>query len=1050
MIFAGLSSELVEVLTDVFSIDESTQSIPVFDRESVEKIFWKLTSFDEASAKKLAEELSVFVSNLKRPDDQVLVTAVIQRPAARVTESDIALIAKLDKTEQIFHRLLEQDERSPKVDMGLVLFSAVRYGGLLDKHNLEQLFHKLRRGEPPNVIGKTAWYSFEHDVGGKVIWLPEPLTLGLITQWCSQKKAEAMRQQSAKRYGWHHYVNEVIRAGSSEKVTWTPKTFLKASSSRLAMDIAPALVDIASGKTPVCAFHQHTWLRLLTEKSPTLPKEYKQRGTPLDVTKISRLDYLQSSFDTEILKRVSKISEQLKGRPIQHCIDAINEEHGVFAARLSPNLNLLFEWMLFRVVNAGSWSGPLKMSSAINRLGLLHRAFRTHDKVDDVLLLDAQETSEFYEAVISSYQKERQVTVARALRDFHDFLIRNYGVEPDYTPDRYILKEGKKNKALSVDAEVLMPWEYLQLKNYLTRVVASTTHQDIARLVLAALILGYRAGFRRSEIHYLRVNDFSLWDEKPEVTEIIVKEHQLRTLKSPSAYRRIKVGALLSPPERRFLLDLVNERKLRDGSEAFVFRTLDCERPFISAKRLFEPLVQLLKQVTGNPAMRFHHLRHSVATWNFWRWMAPSSGQHSAIPILAKMVSFKQVAAERRAILGVREGLEPSRKTLHALSMMIGHSHPTTTLRHYIHSTHVTLHDQLCMAQPRLKKKVLAELAGLTPRGLLKAMKSKAVVAGEPEFDEWRAIAIREKCLSTLRALQDKSLTPKDWRKKKALNLTWHNREPSGERSELIDYYLAAKDYYEGTERIEWLENRYAIFGTTLNEVLEQSSELFKLQIRVRKGNSTIPRPRHWERISVQQLDHSTGEIHQESDYYKRLPSLPRQIRERMTVERMLAAAQSLNKTQKGKLIKALDYFVNHSNRRDSGISFITRRSLDAFVTAIRSLQLTVAGHDGQHAERLRITISAPELNTIPSKKRALADYWNKRIGFKRYQVVFRERRLGSKYKHGQVHLDLIAVEAETSTTKSSKRRVADAGFRVGLYVLYVTQEVWAEAALAR
>lgn len=1043
MMFANLSDELNEVLTDVFSIDESTQSIPTFDRESVEKIFWKLTSFDEASAKKLAEELSIFVSNLKRSDDQVLVTAVIQRPAARITESDITLIAKLDKTERMFHRLLDQDERSPKVDMGLVLFSAVRYGGLLDKHNIEHLFHKMRRGEPPTIIGKTAWYTFEHDVGGKFIWLPEPLTLGLITQWCSQRKAEAMRQQSSKRYGWHHYVNELIRAESAEKVKWTPMAFLKASSIRLAMDIAPALVDVASGKTQVCAFHQHTWLRLLTEKSPTLAKEYKQREIPLDVTKSSSFDFLQSSFDTEILKRVSKISGQFKGRPIQHTIDAINDVHSVFAARISPNLNLLFEWMLFRVVNAGSWSGPLKISSAINRLGVLHRAFRTHEKVDDVLLLDAQETSEFYEAVISAYQNERQVTVARALRDFHDFLTRNHGVEPDYTPDKYILKKGKKNKALSVDAEVLMPWEYSQLKSYLTRVVASSSHQDIARLVLATLILGYRAGFRRSEIHYLRVNDFSIWDEKPEVTEVIVKEHQLRTLKSPSAYRRIKIGVLLSPPERKFLLDLVKERKLRDGIEAFVFRTLDCERPFVSAKQLFEPLVQLLKQVTGNPDMRFHHLRHSVATWNFWRWMAPSSGQHSAIPTLAKMVSFEQIAAERQAIIGVREGLAPSRRTLHALSMMIGHSHPTTTLRHYIHSTHVTLHDQLCLVQPRLKKKVLAKLAGVTTRGLLKSMKNKAVVAGEPQLDEWKAVAVRDKCVQTLRTLQDKNLTQKDWRKKAAFNLTWHDREPSGERSELIDYYLAAKDYYEGTESIECLEKRYAIFGTTLKKVLEQSSELFKLQTRVRKGNSTIPRQRHWERFSVERLNYATGEIYYESDYYQRLPSLPRQIRERITVERMLVATQSLNKTQKSKLINALDYFVNNSNRRDNGISFTTRRSLDAFVTAIRLLQLTVAGRDGQHNERLRITINAPELNTLRGKKRALVDYWNKKIGFKRYQIVFRERSLGSKYKHGQVNLDLMAVEAKTSATVSDRRRIADAGFRVGLYVLYVTRSVW-------
>ena len=38
--------------------------------------------------------------------------------------------------------------------------------------------------------------------------------------------------------------------------------------------------------------------------------------------------------------------------------------------------------------------------------------------------------------------------MARALRDLHDFLIRNYGVEPDIRR-KYILGK-KKNKALSV------------------------------------------------------------------------------------------------------------------------------------------------------------------------------------------------------------------------------------------------------------------------------------------------------------------------------------------------------------------------------------------------------------------------------------------------------------------------------------------------------------------------------------------------------------------------------------------------------------------------
>jgi|GEM_PF-1884519 len=1043
MTLQELSEELREVLTDVFSIDESTQSIPIFDRESVERIFWKLTDFGEESAKSLAEELSVFVSSLNRQEDQVLVADEIQRPAPRVTESDIALIARLDSTERVFHSLLEQDERSAKVDMGLILFSAARYGGLLNGHNLVQLFHKLRRGEPPKVIGKTAWYAFEHDIAGKVLWLPEPLTLGLITQWCRQQKATSMKEQAAKRYGWSHYLNQITRASGEKKATWKPTLFLKACSIRTAMDIAPTLVDVANGKNQAETFHYHTWLRLLTEKSPLLSKDYTLSTNTHDATRVNQLGNLRSSFDKEVFRRVRLVSERVKGKPIQQCIDAINEEYIVFSSRLPPNLNLLFEWMLFRIENPGSWSGPLKVSSALNRLEVMHRAFRTQDKVDNILLLDAQEIAELYEAIIESYQSKRQLTVARALRDFHDFLIRDYGVEPNYIPDRYILKKSKKQRALSVDAEVLMPWEYMQLKKYLMRIASTSEHQSIAKLVLAALILSYRTGLRRSEVHYLRIKDFSIRDENPKASEVIVKEHLLRTLKSQAAYRRIKIGVLLTSPERQFLLDLVNERKSHDGSEAFVFRTLDCERPYISAKQLFEPLVQLLKQVTGNPAFRFHHLRHSVATWNFWRWMAPRSGNHSAIPRLADMVSFKQVAAERRAILGVREGLEPSRKTLHALSMMIGHAHPTTTLRHYIHSTNITLHDQLCTAQPDLKKKVLAELAGLTPRGLLKATQKKHASEGGPALNEWKPSTVRDKCLETLRTLQGEPDATKGWRKRTSLSLTWHNREPSGERSELLDYYLAAKDYFAGYDSIEWLENQYAVFGKTLNHVIDQADLLFESQMEVRKGNSTVQRPRHWERIAVDRLDYSTGEIYKEHQYVKQLPRLPRQIRERITVEKMLIAAQSLNKTQKVKLTKALEHFVNNSNRRDSGIAFKTRRSLDAFVSAIRLLNLTTADRDGQPVERMRITISSPGLAPSVTRQNALTDYWNKRIGFKRYQLQFRERSLGSNYKHGLAHLDLMAVEAKTSNSRPSKRRVADAGFRAGLYILYVTQVVW-------
>jgi integrase len=1043
MMVSALSQELKVILSDILKIDESTKNLPIFDRESVEAIFWRLVQLDKKSGKKLADELSVFVSSLGRAEDQLLVTAEIPRPAARIIESDIILITALSKTESIFHRRLEQLDRSSDITLGLLLFSAIRFGGLLDKYNIEQFFHKLKSAEPPKVINKTAWYSFKHEISGNVIWLPDPLTLSLISQWLRNQKLSSQSGHSRKCFGWLYYINRLADKIETSIDKWQQTAFLRACSVRLAMDIAPALVDIANGTTPTCAFNQHSWLRLLTEKTPPLSKKQNQKTSIRETPKYEAISHLQTSFDAEILSRVGFICKNTSRINLLESVDRIRAEHEAFASMLSANTNLLFEWMIYRLLNEGSWSGPLKPSSAINRLKLLKGAFRSHKKFDDILLMDEDDVAELYETILESYQSAKQTTVAGALRDFHDFLVRNYDIAPNYTPDKYVLAAARQNKALAVDAEVLMPWDYQTLKSYLQKAPVETESRELVNLVLAALILCYRTGMRRSELLYLRVNDFSIDDENQLAAEIILKEHHLRSLKSPSAYRRLKIGTLLTPPELKFLIQLVNKRQALDGCSAFVFRTSNCERPYISAKRLFDPLTQLLKQVTGNPTMRPHHLRHSTPTWNFFRWMAPSSGKNAAIPTLTKLTNFEKVAAERREIIGVKDGLEPSRKALHALSMMMGHAHPTTTLRHYIHSSHIVLHDQLCLIQPKLQKRVLADLVGFSPRGLFKALQKQMQEDGADDIDDFKAWSIRDKCLSALAASQEDVSEIKGWRSKSALNLTWKNREPSAERLELIDYYMAAIDYLSGVENVTLLENRYAIFGSKFRLVLEQADKLLNLKMKVRKGNASVERYRHYEQYICERIDYSTGEITKSKEYKRQLPKLSRQIRERITIEKILVAVRELNQTQKDKLVKALEFFADNSNRRDHGITFKNRRPLDAFVSAIRTLNLTSMAKNGKPAERLRLTISAPQLRKFTAQSQKLEEYWNSAITFKRYQLDYRVKDLGHQYKNGLAEIDLMSVEAKTSESESTKRRIADAGFRVGLYILYVTQSVW-------
>jgi integrase len=1038
MILANLSEELKAIITDVFNIDESAKLIPIFDKASVEAIFWKLAALERSVARKFAEELSEFVSSLGRSEDQLLVTAEIKRPAARITERDVQLIANLSLTEQVFLEKLELQDRSPKETIGLLLFSAIRFGGLLNKFNVEQFFHKLSNGELPHVINSTAWYDFKHEVAGNVIWLPDPLTLGLLNKWARSQKTEVMSEAYTAKHGWFRYINELISTKERKKVSWSQSSFLDACCIRVAMEIAPALVDIASGITPTCALKQHSWIRVLTEKSPPISLTHNDHKQNLQASKRLPSTHFRAAFEEEVIKNICALS---LGKNIQECIDAIREEHELYASALSENTNLLLEWMVYRVLNDGSWSGPMKISSAIKKMRLLHKNFNEFFKGGDILLISEEDVSELYETIIEASPKNRRVTIASAIRDFHDFLVRQYDTEPNYVPDRFVLADSRKNKALTVDAEIVTPWEYSHVKKYLGKVAASPALKDIARLVLAALIIGYRTGMRRSEIQFLRVKDFYICDEAPEDAEIIVREHSLRTLKSDAAYRRLKIGVLFTPQELQFVIQLVRDRELYDGNTAFVFRSSDCKRPYISGKRLFSPLSKLLKQVTGYPLMRPHHLRHSNGSLNCVGWQMPSCGKYSAVSTLTKWIDFKKVSLERMKIIGVKEGLAPSRKTLHALSMMLGHAEPSTTIRHYIHSSHIVLHDQLCLIQPRLKKKTLAELAGMTTRGLLKGATNQKKAGYALGDDEFKAVAIRDKCLKSLEAQQEKIDIP-GWRKNPALNLTWDDFVHSGERMELIDYYFAMQDYFKGYDNIGWLENRYAVFGDKLGKVISKANEIFSLNMEVRKGNGTVQRPRHLEAFTVEIVDKSTGEISSEKIYIKQLPNPPRQVRERITIEQMLVSAQALTKKQKNNLVSALEIFAYNSKRSESSINFKNRQILQEFVSAIRLIDLSTRTENSK-TERLRLTITAPSKKALEDDFEQLERYWNKSIEFSRCQLDFRKKDLGNAYVHGLAQIDLLSCEAKTAKKASSKRRIGDAGFRVGLYILYVTQSIW-------
>jgi integrase len=357
----------------------------------------------------------------------------------------------------------------------------------------------------------------------------------------------------------------------------------------------------------------------------------------------------------------------------------------------------IIEWVIYSLTTGSKWSGRLKPSSLISYLASISKSLQLYFGYRDPLEMELEEIAHIYLMIIDD---GRNVAVkarrARILRDFHEVLEVKYKVEPCYIFQEFITT-GNNDKINLVDANILMPWEYETATAFLAQSNELTGLTEIQRkAVHVALILGFRCGFRRSELHYLKIQDLE-WDLDncetiPDWATILISYSELRDLKSISAHRRLPVGLLLNKQELCVLNDYCRLRlKLTLEYSDFLFYfdkpdpLLGRDLQVVSANQLFTPLTDLLQRVTGDNTFRYHHLRHSFATWLFWYWTGDIHKFSHPIPTLQKHPIFEHLFTARKVLLH-RAPDEPSRKTLHTISSLIGHSGPSITLFHYIHS----------------------------------------------------------------------------------------------------------------------------------------------------------------------------------------------------------------------------------------------------------------------------------------------------------------------------------------------------------------------------
>lgn len=352
------------------------------------------------------------------------------------------------------------------------------------------------------------------------------------------------------------------------------------------------------------------------------------------------------------------------------------------------NVRLLAEWVL-HLLGKGASKKELAGPTVIRYLGALSSGFLALSHTVDITEGDQEEVTDFYRHVIDpaltdpkltgaakngdESPKKAQQYVLDRLIDFHRYAER-YGAVSPYWDE---ISGGLTNSAVSPG--FITPAEYAQA---LTLLCPDPTEADPAQLQRAFfLLLTYRFGLRGGEAIHLSMRN---WIDIANSTVLIV-DHKHRKLKTPGSRRKVPLIYPLSEHERS-VVDAW--RAFRRGSTDFsekrrLLVNVDGQTDLSDLDELRAHVVTALRWSTHNEAIKLHHARHSLANLV---GVPLITGQKDRPTLWSQVmdsnVGFDHHEHIRKLLLG---SALPTRRSLWAVSRMLGHSRRETTCASYLH-----------------------------------------------------------------------------------------------------------------------------------------------------------------------------------------------------------------------------------------------------------------------------------------------------------------------------------------------------------------------------
>lgn len=224
----------------------------------------------------------------------------------------------------------------------------------------------------------------------------------------------------------------------------------------------------------------------------------------------------------------------------------------------------------------------------------------------------------------------------------------------------------------AVSAKILSRSEIEQLQSLVVSPRSGIGNAALRTSAQRHLVLMAGFGLRRAESAFLRAVDY-------QKTLCRVQAYGSHSLKTAAADRVLPVE--FADPELAALM----ERVRAEGHD----RIIDPEpRQSASPDNFYDALSRLIKKVTQDDSMGSHHLRHTLVSRTVLSLHWDSAAIGGLVDDLPWLAGFKVEPERLRALLG-SEG--DAGQGMRALSAMVGHAHPITTIRHYTHVLFIAL-----------------------------------------------------------------------------------------------------------------------------------------------------------------------------------------------------------------------------------------------------------------------------------------------------------------------------------------------------------------------